>query len=118
MKKIVSMLNYSPSVGEVNNEPSMTVPDQAMSIQEMLERFARGLPVGGARAAFYDEENDLPDLRTLDLEERAQLAMSYQDELRELRKGVQSPPPSPLPSPTDTPPPPPYTTAPPENPKP
>lgn len=72
---------------EINNEPSLTVPDQTMSIQEILERYARGLPIGGQNEGYYDEEDDLPDPRTLDLEERAQLAMRFEDEIKTLRRG-------------------------------
>lgn len=86
-----SMLNYVPKPGEVNTMPSMTVPDQCMSLQEILKRFARGLPVDGGRVPLYDEENDLPDIRTLDLTERAELAAMYKAEIAAL---TTIPPPS------------------------
>lgn len=70
---------------EVNNEPSLTIPDQTMTIPEILERFARGLPIGGQTEGYYDEDDDLPDYRTLDLEERAQLAIKYQTEILRLQ---------------------------------
>ena len=40
---------------EVNTLPSMTIPDQAMSIPEMIKRYASGLPLGGARVPMYEE---------------------------------------------------------------
>lgn len=78
------MLNYQPAKGEVNNQPSETVPDQAMSIKEIMTRYAKGLPLGGAKTPTWDEEDDLPDLRTLDLEERAELKLLYEAELAEI----------------------------------
>jgi len=66
--------------------PSMTVPDQTLSIADILARHARGLPLTGVRVPVdYDEDNDLPDIRTLDLAERQELAAEYSRELRALQ---------------------------------
>lgn len=43
---------------EVNDQPSMTVPDQEMTIPEMIRRFAAGLPVEGYEP-LYDEDADM-----------------------------------------------------------
>lgn len=43
---------------EVNKMPSLTVPDQTMSISEIMRRFAAGLPVGGARVPLYEEDDE------------------------------------------------------------
>ena len=65
--------------------PSLTVPDQTMSVRTILERYSRGLPVGGRLDIIYDEENDLPDPRTLDLSERQELADKYKKEINEIK---------------------------------
>lgn len=65
--------------------PSLTVPDQTMSIRTILERYSRGLPVGGRLDEYYDEEDDLPDPRTLDLAERQELAYQYKNEINEVK---------------------------------
>lgn len=70
---------------EVNTKPSLTIPDQTMSIRTILERHSRGLPVDGYKVPIWDEENDLPDIRTLDLSEREQLKEQYQKELYSIR---------------------------------
>jgi hypothetical protein len=78
---------------EVNNEPSETVPDQAMSIRTILERYSRGLPISGERTPIWqqgDDYNDLPDLRTLDLSERQEFTEQYQQELKSLQKTLKS----------------------------
>lgn len=65
---------------------SMTVPDQSMSLKEILDRFARGLPVTGARVPMYDEEDDMPDIRTLDLAERQEYAEHFKRELTDIHQ--------------------------------
>lgn len=74
---------------ETNDLPSETVPDQTMSIRTILDRYARGLPVGGQLTPEWqedDEYNDLPDPRTLDLAERQELKEQFTSELSELKK--------------------------------
>lgn len=59
---------FKPST-ESDFGPSVTVPDQSMSVKEILDRFARGLPLDGARVPIWDGEEETPDLRRLDLAE-------------------------------------------------
>jgi len=66
-------------------QPSLTVPDQNMSIRTILERYARGLPVGGRLDEYYDEEDTLPNPLTLDLAERQELAEQYKNEINEIK---------------------------------
>ena len=71
---------------EINNKPSMTIPDQTMSIRTILERHSRGLPIDGMKIPIYDgEENDLPDWRRLDLAERQELAHLYSNEIKDIK---------------------------------
>lgn len=56
---------------EVNTSPSLTIPDQSMSMSEIMRRFASGLPVHGERVPIYNgEDEDLPDLEHMDLADR------------------------------------------------
>jgi len=82
-----------PFTGEVNNEPSETIPDQSMSIRTILDRYSRGLPISGERTPVWqqgDDYNDMPDPRTLDLAERQEYAELYQHELKSLQKTLKS----------------------------
>lgn len=63
-----------------------TVPNDAMSIREILDRHARGLPLGGSRVPIYEPDSDLPDPRTLDLAERQELSIRYTEELAEIKE--------------------------------
>ena len=79
--------NYDPldQPGEVNNLPSMTIPDQSMSVMELMQRQAQGLPLGGGRKPIWDGEEFMPDLARLDLTERMELMKKAQQEFYELR---------------------------------
>ena len=52
----------------------MTIPDQAMSIQEILRRFAQGLPLGGQKVPLYDEDLpfDAQQFQKMDLADKAE----------------------------------------------
>jgi hypothetical protein len=72
---------------QFNTSPSMTIPDQTMSIRTILERHSRGLPIDGVKSSIYDgEENDLPDWRRLDLAERQELAHLYKNEIQDIKQ--------------------------------
>ena len=70
---------------KIFTQPSLTAPDQSMSIKTILERYARGLPVGGRLDEYYDEEDTLPNPLTLDLAERQELVEQYTQEINEIK---------------------------------
>lgn len=81
------MLNAKefPKRYEVPYGVSMTIPDQTMSINEILTRFASGLPIDGERVPIYEgEEDDMPDLEHMDLAEREEYVESAKRELAEI----------------------------------
>lgn len=88
MKKVNNWLNYDHEnhIGEINTLPSLTVPDQSMSVQEILDRYARGLPIGGSRVPIFDEEDDMPDTTHMDLADIQMLKETYADELQIIEK--------------------------------
>lgn len=84
--------NRHPVDGEKNDQPSKTVPDQTMSLRELIRRYASGLPINGQKVPLYEENPDfdnLPDPRTLDLAEREELALQYAEELAALKEKYQ-----------------------------
>lgn len=85
---VKNSLNAStfPKKYEVNDLASETVPDQTMSMREILTRYSRGLPLGGERVPLYSEdpENDMPDMQHLDLAEQQEIIEQHKDELRNL----------------------------------
>lgn len=69
-----------------SKKPSMTVPDQSMTVKEILDRHARGLPLDGRKVPMYEGETDMPDLKGLDLAERQALYELAQQELEEIKQ--------------------------------
>jgi hypothetical protein len=76
---------------EVISEPSQTIPDQSMSVRELLQRYASGLPLGGGKEPIYEgEDGDGVDPRRLDLAERQELEIQARQELAEIEERLKS----------------------------
>lgn len=93
--KIQTAYNYERPKGQVFTQPSLTVPDQSMSIREILHRFARGLSPSSSRTPMF-EGNDqtefdeyMPDLRGLDLSEREEVLAAAKAEVDEIKSRYQ-----------------------------
>lgn len=91
-KKIVKdSLNADvfPKDYEINVLPSVTIPDMSMSVREIMERHARGLPQTGVKVPVYDQLFDdddfspIVDPSKLDLAERQELKEQFEQELKE-----------------------------------
>jgi len=88
---VSNWLNYDHTQQqyEVNKQKSLTIPDQAMSIKEILNRYARGLDVEGFRPIYDDEDITLddymPDPRKMDLAERQEYKQAIEQELFQLK---------------------------------
>jgi len=78
--------------GEKNFSPSMTIPDQTLSIKEILERYARGLPMDGKVPIYEGEDGDGIDPRRLDISEREELRKLYTEELNEIKQKLSKQP--------------------------
>lgn len=78
-----------PTYYESNTLPSEFIPDQNLTMAQIFDRYARGLPLSGARVPVFEPDNDLPDPRTLDLVDREQLGRQYAAELQELKRREQ-----------------------------
>lgn len=69
--------------------PSMTVPDQTMTIKQILDRYARGLGFDDAKVPLYEGEDDVLEgvnWQTMDLSEREAFKQAVSDELFELQR--------------------------------
>lgn len=82
-----------PSDNEINAKPSMTVPDQSMSVRELADRFAKGLPlVNGKEPIFTDPDDELldgRDIRSYDLAEREEMKRDAQDRIDDHNRRVE-----------------------------
>jgi len=89
MRKIQDSMNYVSPRGSDPGGPSLTVPDDSMSLMEILRRYSVGLPINGNSREQYYEEDYLPDLEKMDLEEIAQLTMENQEKRELLQKQLK-----------------------------
>ncbi|WNK13138.1 MAG: hypothetical protein [Microvirus sp.] len=96
--KTITQTNFKPSEihPEVNLQPSMTIPDQNMSIREILHRYTSGMPISDLAWANpqYDLEADeedgefIPEPHTLDLTEREAIRDEIQAKLGKYSKNT------------------------------
>lgn len=63
---------------EKNNGVSTTVPDQSMTVKEMLARTQRGLPISSGAMPIYNGERLLPNWKSLDLIDRQRVVQEAQ----------------------------------------
>lgn len=88
---IPSRYDYTKQAGEANYQPSRTIPDQAMSINEILDRYRRGLSFTNGKIPIYDsEQGDTllvpPDWDKMDLSEQHDYKIDMARKLAEFRK--------------------------------
>jgi len=85
--KVKNSLNYKEFErnDEVNTLPSLTIPDQNMSIRQIIDNYTRGLPVNAFTPIYDGEDYDLPDPRTLDLVERQEMAERIKEEVASIK---------------------------------
>jgi len=77
--------SYTGAKGQTFTQPSLTVPDQTMSIRTIMERYARGLPIDGQKTPIYDTENLSTGLdpRKLDLVDIQEMGIEHKKTLKE-----------------------------------
>lgn len=76
---------------EVPDKVSMTIPDQTLSIRDIMRRFAAGLPIDGEKVPIYDgEDSDMPDLKNMDLAERQEYIETAKAELSDLNVKLEA----------------------------
>jgi hypothetical protein len=76
--------------GQVNNEESKTVPDQSMTLRELLVRYAKGLPLEGQKTPIWEGEEGFDvDPQKLDLAEIEELREKAEQELKDINNRVK-----------------------------
>lgn len=79
------------SDGEKNTLPSKTVPDQAMTVAEIIKRTQKGLPITGVRVPMFNETDEgvLPDISRMDISEVYALKKAIAAKEKEIRQQLQ-----------------------------
>lgn len=89
MKVFKTWSNSKPTEGKSFDMPSMTVPDQTMSMRTILERYAKGLPVTDGKEPIFDENPELSlgiNPRTLDLVDLQVMEMENKESIKNLKE--------------------------------
>lgn len=72
---------------EVNTKVSMTVPDMALSVREIMQRYASGTLDQIQNELYYSE--DLPDLRGLDISQVMEMKKEAQADVKRLQQEIK-----------------------------
>lgn len=85
---MISSQNYIVTEGVQNDLPSQTVPDQSLTLRDLLVHYTRGsqLPESNTLPAFFDENAFIPNLKKLDLVELEEL---YQENNKNAQEANQ-----------------------------
>lgn len=76
---------------ELNTKVDRCIPDQTMSIRQIMDRYARGLPLDGVKTPIYDgEDSEHPDMTHWDLAEKEAYMDKVREELAELKQKIAS----------------------------
>ena len=74
-------------------QPSETIPDQTLSIRQILDRYARGIPMD-VKQPIWDEnptfEENFTDPRRMDLAEREEFAKQAKIELENIKSTINT----------------------------
>lgn len=74
-------------------QPSETIPDQTLSIRQILDRYARGIPMD-VKEPLWDEnpsiDDLMPDPRRMDLAERQEYALQAKQELETIKATINA----------------------------
>jgi len=91
------MVNYkrkeAPVVQGKRTRPLQTVPDQSMTIPQILDRFTRNLPVGGKtnKPVYVDQTSfDLEALGRMDFHEKAEFAAEMAARAKEIQLALDA----------------------------
>lgn len=78
---IITKADYVPQGGRKDFDPSITIPDQSMTLRDLLDRHSRGMPLGShVNEPFYDEDGDGVDFDALDIvDQMAYIAQKRED---------------------------------------
>lgn len=100
-RRLRSSANYSQmdiDFGkEHSNKPSKTIPDDSMSMKEILTRYARGLPISGGKVGEFDLEQEpdepdfdgYPDPSRMDIAERETVEILIKEELKDIDQKIK-----------------------------
>lgn len=69
-------------------EPSQTVPDMTLSLQELVERYTRGQSVATFTPVYYGEDEEFADVSRMDPIERIEYARYIREKIAETQTSL------------------------------
>jgi hypothetical protein len=69
-------------------EPSQTVPDMTLSLQELVERYTRGQSVATFTPVYYGEDEEFADVSRMDPIERIEYARYIREKIAETQNSL------------------------------
>ena len=75
--------------GQINKEPSMTVPNQSLSVKQILEKHVQGIRLSIGKEGLYDEDTDIDDVvlkSSMDVTEVQEL---YDNEVQSIKSKAE-----------------------------
>lgn len=80
-----------PKDYEINTKPSMTIPDQSLTMRQILDRYARGLSLGAPKVELWEgEDGDDFEFQHLDLADQEAIIKARVAELEELKQKTRT----------------------------
>ena len=106
--KRVNSYTYKQSIGEIPNGESLTVPDMTLTLEQLINRHARGQGITTFHPNWTTEEEielgiDLHEIKKMDTFQKLEHAAKIKAQLETYRTTGEVPPPS-TPEPTPEPP--------------
>lgn len=89
--KFKTPYNSIPDPGESFRNPSLTLPDQTLSIKQIMDRYASGRPLTDVKTPHYNGEDDdffPPNFDRLDLIDRKDLLDVQKLRISEIRQKI------------------------------
>lgn len=77
--------------------PSKTIPDQSLTIRQIMDRFTRGLPIEGAHTSVFEQTEEVPhpdlptsdELAMMDIADRQEVIEGVKEKAQELEKSAK-----------------------------
>jgi len=78
--------DYKKAKAEKGGGISQTVPNMALTIPQLLTRYSRGLPLGGARTPVYNDDPSIPDFDRIELTDYMDWMAEKKEQITKLQK--------------------------------
>ena len=87
--KFRTQYTWKKTPGEINDNVIITIPNQALTVQEIMQRFASGRPIPKSVNMMYTGDDYTPDVRRMDISEYEDLKEAIRIELEQLQSKLR-----------------------------